>query len=129
VWVCWVRDEKAMGKEAAKAYSPEGLAGYLSKLQQAVPTDRRVSFSRGWPRLPKGGLSRRGHIEWDKPSAVSCMVFERDRDAGLWVEAAPGEYRSAAGEVCDCFERDWLYEELDGGGGGGLQRVLGPGRL
>lgn len=128
VWVALVKDEAAMGKEAAKAYSPESLGSYLSKLEQAVPEDRRVSFSRGWPKMPEGGMPRRGHIRWELPSSLECQIFAGQLEAGKWVEVAPGEYAWAAGEACACFEPDWLYALVLDWGGGGDQSlgVRGP---
>lgn len=105
VSVEWVRDDRAMGKEGAKAGSPGSLGGYLSKLEQAVPVDRRVSYSKGWPRLPKGqGLPRRGKIAWEPPDAGKELSFLLEKHGGHWEEVRPGEWRSFYGEECDCFE-------------------------
>lgn len=104
VFVEWVRDDKSVGKETAKAYSPEGLGGYLSKLEQCVPTDRRVSYSKGWPKLPRGGLQRKGRIRWELPLDMSEVIFIDEKMAGYWRERLPGEWGVIGGDGCDCFE-------------------------
>jgi hypothetical protein len=121
----WVKGAKAIGREAAKAYSPEALGGYLSKLEQAVPVDRRVSYSRGWPKLPAYGWDRKGEITWRVARPSEVVIFEMERDKGYWVEVTTGEWALPYAENCDCF--DWLWPGLVDGGGG-LERVLGLGR-
>jgi len=117
VWVSKVIDtsEYALGAEVAKAYSPEGLGSYISKLEQAVPAEwgRRVSFSRGWPKLPGPDDGLDGSPLSLRPSdAVGIVRWEsmteawlgRERDDKGSVELRPGEY--AVGSVkpnCDCF--------------------------
>lgn len=106
VSVEWVRDAGVAGTEAAKSYSPEGLGGYLSKLEQSVPEDRRVSYSRGWPKLPKGGAPRRGRVVWSKPELEETLIFKTELAcSALWAETRPGsgEWRVYR-EDCDCFE-------------------------
>ena len=115
VWVQRVRDDGKVGAEAAKSYNPEALGGYMSKLYQAVPNEwgRRVSYSKGWPKVPK--LKRFGEIVWTPERNMSTherstgqilakiqrgeplldweykrwngYVWERDR----WVKRGPGE--------------------------------------
>jgi len=109
VWVEWVRDDQAIGRETAKAYSPESLGKYLSKLKQSVPEEwgRRVSFSQKWPKLPKE-CKRRGPITWVqewalKPSELAAFEFEKER--GWWQEVRIGEWGSALRPPsCDCFD-------------------------
>ncbi|KKM85767.1 hypothetical protein LCGC14_1285820, partial [marine sediment metagenome] len=64
LWIQWVKEERSLAREVAKSYSPESLGNYLSKLEQAVPTDRRVSFSKDWPKLPKHHEERHAPIMW-----------------------------------------------------------------
>jgi len=105
----WVRDEQKIGRETAKAYSPESLGKYLAKLKQSVPEEwgRRVSFSQKWPKLPKGA-ERRGSITWAqewelKPSELAAFEFEKER--GWWQEIRIGEWSSVLlPPSCDCFD-------------------------
>ena len=106
----WVRNDVAMGREAAKAYSPEALGGYLAKLDQAVPQEwgPRVSFSKKWPKLPMGGLERVGEITWSLLSDGARLLLWDEIKAGRVLEYRLGEY-FAAGELvrapdCNCFD-------------------------
>jgi hypothetical protein len=107
VWVERVKESERIGREVAKAYSPEGLGGYLAKLEQAVPVDwgRRCSFSREWPKLPKSGIPRLGDVIWRMAEGMSRVDFFREAwtDGGL-VECEPGEYANHS-EDCMCFVR------------------------
>jgi len=107
VWVEWVQDTLALGKEAAKDYSPESLGGYLSKLEQCVPTDRRVSYSKGWPKMPKPSHLK-GEIKW-------IRMTQDDRDqlrlylrTEMLTEITPGEWvlNPSRSDIppCDCFQ-------------------------
>ncbi len=100
----WVKDDRAMGIEAAKPYSIEGLSGYLSKLDQAVPREwgRRVSFSKGWPKVPKEGLPRVGQIVWSYPDQEERIEFHVHEGEGRFIEVEPGEF-AYPGESCMCF--------------------------
>jgi len=105
VWVSRVIDtsEFSLGVEVAKAYSPEGLASYLSKLEQAVPAEwgRRVSFSKGWPQLPSEVNELVGVIHWSPITDADGWGERRDRGGA---ELRPGVW--AVGSVkphCDCF--------------------------
>jgi len=95
-----VQDEGAIGAEAAKS-----LGGYLSKLEQAVPEDRRVSFSKGWPPLPEHAR-RKGRIMCYPPSADNLEDFLGRLESGGMVEIAPGEYTYPGGghSGCNCFQ-------------------------
>lgn len=104
LWVAWVRDDGAVGRETAKAYSPESLGNYVSKLEQSVQDKRRVSFSKGWPRLPQGGIEREGAITWRVPGQDEVAIWIVERDKGWWAEVRPGEWASALGEGCTCFD-------------------------
>jgi len=99
----WVKDEAEMGVEAAKSYSVEGLARYLSKRDQAVPErwKRHVGFSEWWPRVPREGLPRQGEIVWSY-DREKWLRFFRDDYYGRLIEAGPGEVRNRD-EDCDCF--------------------------
>jgi len=107
VWVEWVQDTTSLGKEAAKDYSPESLGGYLAKLEQCVPTDRRVSYSKGWPKMEKSGHMN-GEIKW-------LPMTREDRDnlahflrKNMLLEVRPGEWVLDVNRqdvpVCDCFQ-------------------------
>lgn len=98
-----VTDRHGMGHEAAKSHAHYDLGTYVTKLSQVVPEEwgRRVSFSKGWPKLPSSGLPRRGSIRWEFAKEMSRRVFElSEREM---IEVLPGEcaYRD---ENCDCFE-------------------------
>jgi len=113
----WVRDENVIGRETAKAYSPESLGKYLSKLKQSVPEEwgRRVSFSQKWPKLPKEA-KRKGSIVWQqewclRPSELAEFEFEKER--GWWHEIRIGEWVSvlrSPAPSCDCFDLVKLEE-------------------
>jgi hypothetical protein len=51
-------------------------------------------------------VARQGDITW---RWVGCLepedaLFNYERERGHWVQVAPGEYASAWGEECDCFD-------------------------
>ena len=111
VWVQMVRDEDAMGREAAASYSPESLGGYLSKLEQAVPRawGRRVSYSKGWPKLPDPTKrQRKGKVAWAPPTESQLWVFDKARERGDVVEVRPGEFMFRSQKElkpgCECFD-------------------------
>jgi len=112
VSVEYVQDSQEIGTEAAASYSPEGLAGYVSKLDQAVPKEwgRRVSFSKNWRRVPKHlrDPKRRGEIEWQMPDGVSLRVLETLIQDGKVIKIQDGEYAHSGQYYlhpeCDCFE-------------------------
>jgi hypothetical protein len=105
VWVKWVKGGGAVGREAAKASTP--LAGYLSKLEQAVPWEwhRRVSFSKGWPKAALPDVAKRaGRIVWQFPDPARIVAFEYQLEQGMsWREVKPGEYARLGGESCEFF--------------------------
>jgi len=91
MWVNRIRDDgsETIGKEAAKSYSPEALGSYLSKLEQAVPKEwgRRVSYSKGWPKLDSDPWVRKGEINWQHEWELESHViagFEHSRGLGWW---------------------------------------------
>lgn len=106
VSVEWVRDDGTLGAEVAKAYSPEGLGGYLLKLEQSVPEDRRVSFSKHWPKLPKPERRRKGWIDWQVVAISEEVVFKLQKQKGEWVDSGPNEWKAAVDvdPECHCFE-------------------------
>jgi len=117
MWVKRIRDDGSgsVGKEAAKSYSPEALGSYLSKLEQVVPAEwgRRVSYSKGWPKLDSEPWERKGEIKWRhewelEPGLMAS--FEHSRSLGWWrEESALGEclltewVNLLAPHSCDCF--------------------------
>jgi len=109
VSVAWVRDDNAIGRETAKAYSPESLGKYLAKLKQSVPEDwgRRVSYSKQWPKLPDG-CKRLGVIAWVqewKLKSSELAAFEFAKERGWWQEVRIGEWSSTLRPPsCDCFD-------------------------
>jgi len=117
VWVERVKNE-GIAVEVAKAQNPEGLAGYLSKLEQAVPQEwgRRVSFSQlvrdketgevvrpGWPRVPVEGPAREGKIDWLPATAVEVARLEYEQGLGSAREITPVEWSLDATDTCGCF--------------------------
>jgi len=123
VWVQWIRDDQAIGRETAKSYSPESLGGYLSKLKQAVPEEwgRRVSYSKKWPKLPE--CQRKGRISWRcefEIELVEIELFEHELNLGWWKEIRPGEWQGLLHpHDCDCFDlveraRDGPRETVEG---------------
>lgn len=107
VWVEWVRDDGSMSREAAAAYSPEALGGYLSKLEQAVPEDRRVSYSKGWPKLPDTPPTEHP-VTYEYLDGHRQLTFRTFLAQGLVVEVEPGIFvaRHHVHEhpTCTCFE-------------------------
>jgi len=115
MWVNRIRDDGSMGKEAAKSYSPEALGSYLSKLEQSVPREwgRRVSYSKGWPKLDSDPWERKGEINWRHEWELEPHViaeFEYSRGLGWWMPVYVGgecllrEWRNLlAPHSCDCF--------------------------
>jgi len=115
MWVFRIRDDGSIGKEAAKSYSPEALGSYLSKLEQSVPNEwgRRVSYSKGWPKLDSDPWERKGIINWRhewelKPSELAAFEFEKER--GWWLPVYVGGVcllrewvNLLAPHSCDCF--------------------------
>lgn len=102
-WVEIVRTDQTIGKELAADYSPEALGGYLAKLYQAVPRNwkRRVSYSRGWPKLPDP--AKVTGVTWTPdPSVLNC---ESEVRQGLLFEVSPNLFRPRLGSgVCECFD-------------------------
>jgi len=117
MWVKRVRDDGSgdIGKEAAKSYSPEALGSYLSKLEQVVPEEwgRRVSYSKGWPKLDSEPWERKGKIKWRHEWELGPGVrasFEYSRSLGWWREEPMGGeclltewVNLLAPHSCDCF--------------------------
>lgn len=106
IWVEWVKNRHGMGREAAKSHDPRSLGGYVSKLEQAVPVEwgKRCSFSRGWPKLPIGGLPRVGSVFWHYADAGSWKIFQVAESAGDLIQVEPGEW-AWRNEECGCFAR------------------------
>lgn len=104
--VLWVKRVGAeIGVEAAK--SRQRIGNYLAKLDQMVPYGRGVSYSKGWPELPRASaLPRKGEVHWSFVHARSVEGIMHWYDTGLghWKEVAPGEWASSEPEPCDCFE-------------------------
>jgi len=105
VWVERVKNE-GVAVEVAKAQNPEGLAGYLSKLEQAVPQEwgRRVSFSKGWPHVPVEGPSRVGKIDWLPATAAEVARLEYEQRLGVAREVTSVEWSLEPADRCGCFQ-------------------------
>lgn len=107
LWVEWVRSDQAVGSEAAGAYNPEALGGYLSKLEQAVPEGRRVSYSKGWPKLPKPPETDH-EVKWTQLSIEEQVDVAQLNRLGWLEEIKPGHFRlvSKLRDIppCECFE-------------------------
>ena len=106
LWVAYVKDSGRVGSEVAKAFSPESLGSYLSKLDQVVTDGRRVGFSQGWPKLPVAVKAhRRGLIQWEPMGLLDRMDFRDGLASGGVVELRPGEWaRLRDVPWCDCFD-------------------------
>jgi len=97
----------------SQAYTPESLGNYLIKLEQSVGSEwgRRVSFSRGWPRVPEEpGVVRAGQIRWVNEWEMSpgdLANFLSEKAEGCWIEVTKGEWEIPGhGAPCICF--DWV---------------------
>jgi len=125
VWVQAVLDP-GIGMEMSKAYGPEGLAAYLMKLDQAVGGEwgRRVSFSKGWPKLPGDAddvapapisfnpSDAVGHVTWDILTEAELWGERRDKGS---VELAPGHWRVGGWNPdCRCFMTSYQRQKLRG---------------
>lgn len=108
--------DPGIGLEMAKAYGPEGLAAYLMKLDQAVGGEwgRRVSFSKGWPKLPEDvtEASERDPLSLKPSDAVGIVKWDILTEADLWaerrdkasVELSPGHWQVGPWNPdCRCF--------------------------
>lgn len=108
LWVEWVKDDLSVATETTKSKkNPEALGHYLGKLEQAVPEGRRVSYSRGWPKLPKPQPYRMGVIKWERLDYDDFDIRYLDSphlryDYYDQVEESEWEPRGQAG--CACFE-------------------------
>ena len=106
LWVSWVKDEGAAGRESAKSYSPESLAAYMNKLSQVVQEGRRVSYSKGWPKLPEP--EELEGVTWEKLEAGEVVHVELLVRQGWLREVRPGMFMWAGDklepEPCACFE-------------------------
>ena len=122
LWVAWVRDEVAIGKETAKAVrGVAALAGYLSKLSQAAQEGKRVTFSRGWPKLEEEVEVRVGEVKWELVGYTDeWEAFRVEYQAGRWVQVGKGEFARVEGERCQCFQKRWRAGP-DGGPGEGMR--------
>jgi len=112
VSVEYVQDAEEMGIEATASYSPEGLGGYVSKLESSVPAEwgRRVSFSQGWRKVPKHlrHSEREGEIAWKMPDGVELRMLEGLIQEGKVIKVAEGEYAHGGQyylhSECLCFQ-------------------------
>lgn len=113
LWIAWVKEEKDVGNEVAKNYSPESLGNYVSKLDQAVPRDRRVSFSRGWPKPPEDDTPESPFIYTRVPDEAVAEIQLRIQ-LGYLVEETPGVWRDAwpfAVPDCACHSPPSVYRD------------------
>jgi len=102
VWLAWVQDSGRVAAETAKAFSPEGLAAYVSKLDQVVQKGRRVSYSKGWPRPPEAkGVA----AAWHMPTGPEVSRFKVGFYLGWWREVAAGLWLAPelAPVACSCW--------------------------
>lgn len=106
--VAWIeRVGTDVANETAKA-GRERIGNYVGKWEQMVLTGRGVTYSKGWPKLPKFDEHRQGEIEWKIiPQGESeSILFEDELNfQGYWRELLPGEYATTWEEACQCFER------------------------
>ena len=105
LWIAWVREESDVANEMAKNYSPESLGNYLAKLDQSVPTDRRVSFSRGFPKRPVDGGPG---FEYERLTDDEVRLLWYAREQGYMVEVEPGVWAKWddvwGKEACECVK-------------------------
>ena len=115
----WVRDDRAVSREATKAQSPDGLGTYLTKVEQMVPEDwhRAISFSKNFPRLTvEAAPERMGEIKWESERDFNpgeLMAYQHEKSLGWWLETEKGSgefYDVAKPEDCNCF--DWKPKEI-----------------
>jgi hypothetical protein len=99
VSVNWIRDDRKIGQEAAKSYSPKSLGNYVSKLSQSVPSDRRVSYSRRWPRSEAASGAALGVITWSLPDHY---VDRFQLGVRGFCEVSPRHF-ALTGRLCLCF--------------------------
>lgn len=113
VSVEYVKDEAGdIGAELTANYSPEGLGGYLSKLEQMVPEEwgRHVSFSQGWPSTPTTHKPERvGEVEWTFPTVDRLQGLSLAFEQGLMVVTSEGEYgfQSQIDRIPECHCWEW----------------------
>lgn len=108
LWIEWVKNDESLGVEAAAAYTPEALGGYIAKLDQAVREGKRVTYSKRWPQLPDPAPTRHKiiyeHLSDDDQLRVWALLRR-----GWLTEVSPGVYRLARSRPgrtpCDCFDR------------------------
>jgi len=102
----WIKRVGAgIGHEAAK--DRQKHANYIAKWDQMVLEGRGVTYSKGWPKLPKvTKRDRVGEVSWGWIGRFDPqeLLLRYEIDLGHWVELSPCEYASAYGEDCDCFE-------------------------
>jgi len=112
----YVQDSEEIAVEAAASYSPEGLSGYVSKLESSVPAEwgRRVSFSQGWKKVPKRlrRPEREGEIQWKMPDGADLRLLDSLIQEGKVIKVAEGEY-AHGGQYhehleCHCYE--WKHK-------------------
>ena len=107
IWVAWVKEEKDVGNEMSKNYSPESLGDYVSKLDQAVPHDRRVSFSRSWPKMP--AEDEKVGFVYDVPDEREVQELQMAFQLGWLIEVEPGVYAHWddlwGKPPCGCWEK------------------------
>jgi len=100
-------DNTEGGAASVGAETAKSLSGYLAKLEQSVSEDRRVSFSRGWPRVEHKAPEREGEVRWAPASSSETEAFEVERKLGEWVQRQ-GEWCRAphlpGSENCNCFQ-------------------------
>lgn len=107
VWVERVGAAGRVGNEVAKV-GRRKIGNYVAKWDQMVKDGRGVTFSQGWPALPEslGQSHRYGEIAWRFVGRFEAqdIMFDYERQIGVWNEVAPGEFASAYGEECHCFD-------------------------
>lgn len=109
-WIERVGASSGIGSEVTKMgkKSRRKIGNYVAKWDQMVKEGRGVTFSRGWPKLPVSPIhsERYGEIKWRWVGQFEAedIMFNYEREIGEWVEVAPGEFASAHGEECHCFD-------------------------
>ena len=117
------RCERAAG-EVTKAGQYARLGLYCTKLAQAVERGRRISFSRGWPRVeqvvpewPLGLIYDKDSVGRDIEALTGDLV---PVGGGWWVKWA----YSPGNALCPCFFRPWPATAAARNGVGAVSSVI-----
>ena len=111
MWVEWVKDDLSIARETTKAENPDSLSNYVSKLEQCIPYGRRVSYSKGWPKLPPPEVRTPDFISWTPIRYDDEWQLFHEMRYGQLLRLPCGDYVPAPASIddktwCDCFPHD-----------------------